>query len=130
MRRGTQAAILFGELLYELRVAKGFTMRHVGLKIGAPPATVSQCEKAQRAVKEPKLEDWAHALEVDVSFLRERWLHFQREHPDGPINRNRGKSLTTKQLVVNELQQLTAPERQQVIGYIHRLLEERKDHDG
>lgn len=45
MRRGTKAAELFGELLYELRTEKRFSMRHVGRKIGSPAATVSQVEK-------------------------------------------------------------------------------------
>lgn len=124
MRRGTKAAELFGQLLYKLRTDKDFSMYHVASKMGVYAAYVSQCEKGQRAVKEPKLEDWARALEVDMSFLRERWLNFQLEHPDGPIYRKRSKSSTRSELAVL-LDQLSGPERERVIGYMHRLVEER-----
>ena len=50
MRRGTPAAILFGELLHDIRIERGMTMRQVGEKLGAPAATVSQAEKGKRAV--------------------------------------------------------------------------------
>jgi transcriptional regulator with XRE-family HTH domain len=125
MRRGTTAAGLFGDLLRDLRIQKGLTMREVGERIGSPAATVSQAEKGKRAVKEPKLGLWATALKVDESFLRHRWESFQREFPDGPVVRRRGKS--SPQLELFELiGSLTAPERNQAVGYIHRLIEERK----
>ena len=48
-------------------------MRQVAEKIGAPAATVSQIEKGQRALKEPKIAVWAAALEVSETDLRELW---------------------------------------------------------
>lgn len=50
------------------------SMRQVGEKIGAPPATVSQIEKGQRALKEPKIAAWAAALEVGEADLHELWV--------------------------------------------------------
>ena len=49
------------------------SMRQVGEKIGAPAATVSQIEKGQRALKEPKIAAWAAALEVSEADLHELW---------------------------------------------------------
>lgn len=49
-------------------------MRGVGDKLGAPAATVSQVEKGQRALKEPKIAMWAAALEVSKADLRELWF--------------------------------------------------------
>src|SRR5262245_16695979 len=75
MRRGTPAAVLFGGLLYFVRVAGTHrTMRQVGAQIGAPAATVSQVESGQRAVKEPKIPAWAAGLEVPEADLHELWL--------------------------------------------------------
>lgn len=126
MRRGTDAAVLFGGLLYEIRVSKGFSMQYVARQMGdgVYAAAVSQWEKGQRAVKESKLENLANVLEVDASFLRERWLYFQIQHPAPPVVRNRSKSSPTRHLVL-ELQKLTAPERERALGYIHRMLDER-----
>jgi transcriptional regulator with XRE-family HTH domain len=126
MRRGTPSAMFFGQLLCELRTYKQFSMRHIARKIGVPAATVSQVEKAQRAVKEPKLAAWASALEVDETFLRERWLFFQKEYPDPPILRTHHKTRTKDQVLVL-FDQLTGVERSLVTGYIHRLLEEREE---
>lgn len=42
-------------------------------ELGAPPATVSQVEKGQRALKEPKIAAWAAALYVSEDDLRELW---------------------------------------------------------
>ena len=50
------------------------SMRQVGEKIGAPAATVSQIEKGQRALKEPKIAAWAAALEVNEADLHELWF--------------------------------------------------------
>lgn len=95
MRRGTPSADLFGELLTTLRlVGSGSSMRRIGERLGAPAATVSQIEKGQRALKEPRIAAWAYALEVDEDDLRELWqlsqgqvrhdgrLTFYRDHPD------------------------------------------------
>lgn len=49
-------------------------MRAIGQRIGAPAATVSQIEKGQRALKEPKIATWAAALEVRADDLNELWL--------------------------------------------------------
>jgi hypothetical protein len=74
MRRGTPSAELFGGLLAMIRMAgTRDSMRHVGEKIGAPAATVSQTEKGQRALKEPKIAVWAAAFEVSEADLRELW---------------------------------------------------------
>ena len=126
MRRGTKAAELFGDLLRELRVQKGFSMQYVSRQMGVAAAHVSQCEKAQRAVKEPKIEDWARALEVDMSFLRKRWLFYDLKFPAPPVVRRRSRG-STKSEVQLLFEQLVAPDRERVIGYIHRLIEEREE---
>lgn len=59
-------------------------MRQVGDEIGAPPATVSQVEKGERALKEPKIAAWADALGVPGEDLRELWLLCQGQIPAGP----------------------------------------------
>lgn len=75
MRRGTPSAKLFGDLLTMLRtVGTGQSMRQVGDRIGVRAATVSQIEKGQRALKEPKIPAWAEALEVSEVDLHELWM--------------------------------------------------------
>lgn len=59
------------------------SMRQVGKKIGAPTATVSQIEKGQRALKEPKIAAWAAALEVSEADLHELWALSQGLIPVG-----------------------------------------------
>lgn len=58
-------------------------MRQVGDKIGAPAATVSQVEKGQRALKEPRIALWAAALEVSEADLHELWVLSQGQIPVG-----------------------------------------------
>ena len=58
-------------------------MRDIGDKIGAPAATVSQVEKGERALKEPKIAAWAAALRVDEADLHELWLLSQGLIPAG-----------------------------------------------
>lgn len=78
MRRGTPPAELFGDLLAMIRTAgTRDSMRQVAEKIGTPAATVSQIEKGQRALKEPKIAVWAAALEVSEADLRELWTFSQ-----------------------------------------------------
>lgn len=80
MRRGTPSAELLGGLLATIRMAgTAQTMRQVGDKIGAPAATVSQIEKGQRALKEPKIAVWSEALRVDEADLLELWRLCQGE---------------------------------------------------
>ncbi|WP_056825521.1 helix-turn-helix domain-containing protein [Terrabacter sp. Root85] len=80
MRRGTPSAVLFGQLLAMIRqVRTGVSMREVGDRIGAPVATISQVEKGQRALKEPKIKAWSHALEVEPGDLLELWWLSQGE---------------------------------------------------
>jgi transcriptional regulator with XRE-family HTH domain len=84
MRRGTPSAELFGDLLGMIRtVGTGDSMRQVGDKIGAPAATVSQIEKGQRALKEPKIAVWAAALGVSEADLHELWVLSQGLIPVG-----------------------------------------------
>lgn len=76
MRRGTQSSRLFGALLRMIRsVGSDDSMRQVGERIGAPApaATVSQIEKGERALKEPKIANWAKALGVREADLLELW---------------------------------------------------------
>lgn len=80
MRRGTPSAELLGGLLAMIRMAgTAESMRQVGDKIGAPAATVSQIEKGQRALKEPKIAVWSAALGVDQADLLELWRLCQGE---------------------------------------------------
>jgi transcriptional regulator with XRE-family HTH domain len=123
MRRGTQAAIEFGAFLFELRTNAAMSMRQVGNKLGAPAATVSQVEKAQRAVKERHIPAWAIALGVEESVLREKWESLQEKYPVGPIARNRTKNAQPDELKTL-MSQLTGPQRNRVIGYIEAILEE------
>ena len=58
-------------------------MRDIGDKIGAPAATVSQVEKGERALKEPKIAAWATALRVDEADLHGLWLLSQGLIPAG-----------------------------------------------
>ena len=56
-------------------------MRQVGERVGVPAAaaTVSQIEKGERALKEPKIADWARALKVREADLLELWQLSQGE---------------------------------------------------
>jgi hypothetical protein len=84
MRRGTPSAELIGGLLAMIRMAgTGDSMRQVGEKIGAPAATVSQVEKGQRALKEPKIALWAAALGLREPDLHELWVLSQGLIPVG-----------------------------------------------
>lgn len=56
-------------------------MRHLGERIGAPAATVSQIEKGERALKEPRIAEWAAALEVSEADLHELWMLSQGQMP-------------------------------------------------
>jgi len=51
------------------------SMREVGerVPVSAPAATVSQIEKGERALKEPKIAEWAKALRVREVDLLELW---------------------------------------------------------
>jgi transcriptional regulator with XRE-family HTH domain len=62
-------------------VGSGDSMRQVGERIGVPAAaaTVSQIEKGERALKEPKIADWAKALNVREADLLELWQLSQGE---------------------------------------------------
>lgn len=74
MKRETPAATLFGALLTTVRLGgTGSSMRRVAQRIGTPTATVSQTEKGQRALKQPKIAAWADALEVRAEDLHELW---------------------------------------------------------
>lgn len=71
MRRNTASAELMGNLLRVIRGDR--SMRKIAEKIGCPAATISQVEKGQRALKEPKIHTWANALEVDENYLEMLW---------------------------------------------------------
>ncbi len=77
MRRGTPSAILFGTLVCTIRTSQKKSMRQLGSVIGCPAATISQTEKGQRALKEPKIAHWALALEVSEGDFRELWYSSQ-----------------------------------------------------
>lgn len=124
MRRGTPAAIEFGKWIEDVRVKKGLSMRKVGEAFGTPAATISQIERAQRALKEPKIDKLADALGISRRTLRAVWVRAQQNNPDPPLVRRRAAGITTKTLQ-QKLDALSARERSQVIGYIDRILEER-----
>lgn len=80
MRRGTPSAELFGSLLAMIRTAgTADSMRLCGQKISAPAATVSQIEKGQRALKQPKIPAWSKALDIHENDLLELWWLSQGE---------------------------------------------------
>lgn len=84
MRRGTPSAQVFGKLLSLVRsLGTGDSMRQVGESVGAPAATVSQIEKGQRALKEPRIAQWAAALDVSEADLHELWVLCQGLVPVG-----------------------------------------------
>lgn len=58
-------------------------MRQVGESVGSPAATVSQVEKGQRALKEPRIGQWAAALDVNEADLHELWVLCQGLVPAG-----------------------------------------------
>ena len=123
MRRGTPAAITFGKILCSIRTDAGMTMRQLAAKIGCPAATISQVEKGQRALKEPKLAIWSDALGISEEYLKTEWENSHSE-PDPPIVRRRGKSIN--QIELEELfSELTGPERNRVLGYIDALIQQR-----
>lgn len=122
MRRGTPAAKVFGNVLLKFRMEAGLSQRQVGAVIKAPAATVSQTEKGQRALKEPKLSIWAKALGVKEEHLRELWLATQIEE-DPPIVRGRAKKTKELESLISELR---SSERSQVFGYVQAVIEQRR----
>ena len=121
MRRGTPGAIKMGIFLRNLREAQCLSMRQVAGIIGCAPAQVSQVEKGQRALKEPKIDVWAKALDIGPMFLRERWILYDAM-PADPIIRRRMKNVNLDELDVL-IQKLSGPERTRVCGYIEAILE-------
>ncbi len=124
MRRGTPSAELFGMIIFVLRTVKcKKSMKQIGDLIGTAPALVSQVEKGQRAVKEPKIEVWADALEVSEYNLRELWFLSQ-----GLIRSLNGKrifnihydvliaqiTMTMDRLVPNGMNQIQVPKIEKI----------------
>lgn len=126
MRRGTKAAEVFGQQVREIRERKGMTMRAVAAKLPGEPAAayVSQVEKAQRVVKEDKLEVWAYALGVSHTQLRRLWLTAERSYPAPAITRKKGKSQPKSKLLAR-FDELNSTERMRVLGYMDALVEAR-----
>lgn len=122
MRRGTQACIQFGLNLKNTRVRQGLTMHQVAKSLGVHAATVSQIEKAQRALKEDKIAAWAKALGVKEDWLRHEWHHVQKVNPEPPLLRTRHTSIRKDELKVL-IDSLSSVDRNKVIGYIDGLLD-------
>jgi transcriptional regulator with XRE-family HTH domain len=122
MRRGTPGAIALGIFLRTIRQSKGMTMRQVSLVLDCHAAEVSNIEKGIRALKEPKIELWAKALEVEDWVIRDEWLKYDAEE-EPPIVRTRRRTIRPKELeeLINDL---TGPQRERVRGYIDCLLKE------
>jgi transcriptional regulator with XRE-family HTH domain len=121
VRRGTKAAEQFGEDLKDIRAMKGLSMRAVADVLGQAPAYVSQCEKAQRAVKEDKLDLWAKALGVRKQVLHDLWNQ-ANTIPAPAIVRKRRNAPPAKTLV-QVIDGLTSVQRARVLGYIDSLIE-------
>lgn len=84
-------------------------MRLFGQKISAPAATVSQIEKGQRALKEPKIPAWSEALDIDENDLLELWWLSQGEVLVGDRRKfytEAGEALGTDMLDANILKVL------------------------
>ena len=122
MRRGTAAAISFGAVIRELRMDKHLSMNALGRILGIPASTVSQVEKAQRALKEDQISKWADALGVHESYLREKWELCQDEFPEPPIVRKRVKAGSVEELYML-ISTLSSTDRQRVLGYVEGLIE-------
>lgn len=123
MRRGTEAAERMGAYLREKREAKFLTINALARKMGVPAATVSQIEKAQRALKEDKIPRYAKALGIHEEELLAVWQVYD-EIPAEPITRRRTKSKTYTSIEAI-IEELTATERVQVFGYIEGVIESR-----
>lgn len=121
MRRGTPAAIKFGEIVRTLRLDKKLTMQDVADILETKPARVSQIEHAQRALKEECLSEYAKALGVDESFLLTTWLQCQAE-PDPPIVRKRRKTVSPQDLN-SIIAKLSSADRNRVLGYVEALID-------
>ena len=123
MRRGTEAAEKMGVYLREKREEKFLSINALARQMGVPAATVSQIEKAHRALKLDKIPRYARALGIHEEELLAVWrLH--DEIPAEPITRRRTKSKTYSS-VEDILKELTATERVQVFGYIEGVIESR-----
>lgn len=122
MRRGTPGAIALGDFLCTIRKSKCMTMRQVSLVLDCHPSEVSNIEKGLRALKEPKIELWAKALEVETWVIRDEWLKYDAmEEP--PIVRTRRTPMPSKELV-ELIYNLSGLQRERVRGYIDCLLKE------
>lgn len=125
MRRGTPSAIAFGQYLCRVRKVENMTMTQMAKKIGCPPATISQIERGERSLKESKLAVWAAALNVDFGIFQDVWAKYEKQsEADPPIVRTRKNAIPGKDLEKLFLS-LTSPEKQQVLGYIHCILDQR-----
>jgi transcriptional regulator with XRE-family HTH domain len=123
MRRGTHGAKRFGLVLKALREELGMSMREVADKLEVYPATVSQSEKGERAVKKEKVSEWSWALSVNEDYLMNEWLKSDAL-VEPPITRHRPPASTLGGLTAL-LKKLNATERERVRGYIEGVIESR-----
>lgn len=123
MRRGTEPAIKMGLYLKELREQKGLSMNELGRRMGVPAATVSQTEKAERALKSYRIQMWANGLGVTYSTINDVYVELD-EVSVGPIQRRRTRSIETGSLW-HLISELSGPERERVRGYIEGIMEGR-----
>lgn len=124
MRRGTPAAYEFGRFVKELRTEASLTCAEASARMGKTAPYVSQIELGVRALKEEKVHEYAKMLDVNPAWLMAIWRDTQKE-PDPPIVRAR-KSSIPKGDLESAIQDLNAPERERVLGYIHALKESRR----
>ena len=125
MRRGTEAAVQFGEALLFIRTNNGLRQAEVARRLGNKAnALVSQAEKGDRIVKFEALPIWAKALEVNEQYLTEIWLN-ANSIEDPPLKRNRAYS-TARSDLDKLIRELNGSERDRVLGYIQALLDNRK----
>jgi transcriptional regulator with XRE-family HTH domain len=117
-----------GLYLKECREAKGLTMTELARRMSVPPATVSQTEHAQRALKEHKIPMWAKGLDRSEHEIRGMWNLLDAEEVP-PIVRKRSAAIT-KGSLIEMILMLNSAQRSRVCGYVEAVLEEGDGEDG
>lgn len=127
MRRNTKSAIEFGRQVRAIRLEKGLTQRELAEKINAVNTYISIIETGRRVLNLKYVPLWADALGVSKGRLLKIWQECNA-YDDSPRRIVNKRWTVIQQDDLRKLiGELSAPDRQRVLGYIDAVLEERKE---
>lgn len=133
MRRNTPTSVAFGKWLHGLRISRGLTVRQVAAVAGweKSPTKVSEAEKGKLGIKGYMLDGLADGYRISRKVMRKEWQRYEEASAnDPPVYRGRGGVVRGGTVLEQQLAKLTWTEKQQVLGYVNCLLDQRGAKDG